>query len=88
MAGVEIVPYEKMILIDEAEYMRLAGLQYPRDDAPLAAVSTEGDDDDDDDDDDDGGSSSGSSVPGASRASHINSLCSAKTNTTTSTIAH
>ena len=40
------IPYEKMYLIDEAEYMRLKNIRYP----PVSAAAAPGDDGDDDDD--------------------------------------
>src|SRR5437773_1144932 len=52
MAAVVVMPYEKMFLIDEAEYMKINKIQYP--DPNTASMTTDDDDHDDDDDDDDG----------------------------------
>ena len=49
--------YEKMILMDESEYMRLTNTKYPPiDDVPDEGDEPAEDEDEDDDDDDDGGS--------------------------------
>ena len=49
MVAVGVMPYEKMFLIDEAEYMKINKLQYP--DPNTASMTT--------DDDDDGGGGGG-----------------------------
>src|SRR5437773_6768964 len=46
MAAVVVMPYEKMFLIDEAEYMKINKIQYP--DPNTASMVTDDDDDDDD----------------------------------------
>src|SRR5204863_6167358 len=51
MAAVVVMPYEKMFLIDEAEYMKINRIQYP--DPNTASMTTDDNDNDDDDDDDD-----------------------------------
>src|SRR5437773_11802058 len=47
MAAVVVMPYEKMFLIDEAEYMKINKIQYP--DPNTASLITDDNDDDDDD---------------------------------------
>src|SRR5438477_6143479 len=47
MAAVVVMPYEKMFLIDEAEYMKINKIQYP--DPNTASMITDDNDDDDDD---------------------------------------